>query len=68
MKKCFMIKAYDNDKCFYLEDIDSMNFTPDKENAYVFSNHPEALSMMDELKHNFKDYRFSIVILDVVED
>lgn len=65
MNKCFMIKVYDGDKVLYLEDIDMLNFTADKEEAYVFNNHSDALSFMDELKRNYKDYRFSILILDV---
>ena len=65
MNKCFMIKVYDGDKVLYLEDTDMLNFTADKEEAYVFDNHSDALSFMDELKRNYKDYRFSILILDV---
>lgn len=67
MNKCFMIKVYKDNDSWYLEDTDSLNFTSNKEDAYVFDTQSEALSFMDELKRNYKDYRFSILILDIVE-
>ena len=65
MNKCFMIKVYGGDKILYLEDIDMLNFTANKEEAYVFDNQSDALSFMDELRRTYKDYRFSILILDI---
>lgn len=67
MNKCFMIKVYKDNDSWYLEDTNSLNFTSNKEDAYVFNTQSEALSFMDELKRNYKDYRFSILILDIVE-
>ena len=67
--KCFMIKAYkDNEFLGYLEDTDALNFVQDKEEAYVFNNSNDAMSYLDELKRNFKDYRFSLLLLDVVNE
>ena len=67
--KCFMIKAYKgNEFLGYLEDTDALNFVQDKEEAYVFNNSNDAMSYLDELKRNFKDYRFSLLLLDIVNE
>lgn len=67
MERCFLIKAVDKmyGELFLADVGENTCFNPDREDAYVFDNQSTALATMDELKHNFPSYSFSLLVLNV---
>ena len=67
MNRCFLIKAVDKvyGELFLADVKENTYFNPDKEDAYVFTDQSLALETLDELKHNFPNYSFSLLVLNV---